>query len=249
MNDSRDGGFAPLPATNDQFGAAHDYPLFVGRPRVYLIASAPRTGSHFLGDLLGQCGDLGRPFEYLNLARRKQWTDSTGTSNLADALSRLAQRRTSPSGWFGCKAHWSDFSDAITDPRVEAFLRAPSYIHIWRREKLAQAISFVVAVQTNSWRSFQQPACEPVYDRPAIASALEDLTRQEACWRDYFAARAIEPLTICYEELIARPQQWIDAVRHHLGAPERNINPSETAVKPQATRLNDDWRRRYESGS
>lgn len=238
----------PPAATDDQFGALHDHPPFVGKPRVYVVASIPRTGSHFLCDLLRQCCDLGSPFEYLNKGRRQQWLDSASAENPGQMLNLLAQRRTSPSGWFGCKTHWRDFEDGLTDPGVAAFLANPHYIHIRRRDRLAQAISYVIAGQTKSWRSFQPPMREAVYDRTAIDGALAEIAWQENCWREFFTAQKIEPLTIDYEALDVCPRQCIDAIRHYLDMPRRDIGPSSTVVKRQAIKRNDEWRTLYETG-
>ena len=246
MNSHTDPDTALPEATDDQFGPRHDCPTFAGSRRVYLIASIPRSGSHFLSELLRQCGDLGKPFEYLNLGRRQQWLESTGTSNLADMLEALARRRTSSSGWFGCKTHWDAFSSAISDPEVAGILATRHYIHIRRRDKLAQAISQVIADQTQSWRSFQQPTCAPVYDRSAISHALEGLLRQETCWGHYFMTHALEPLTIDYEDLASDPQHCVDGIRDYLGMPHRRVQPAETRVQRQATSLSDVWRSRYE---
>ena len=35
-----------------QFGSSYDYPCFESQPRTYLIASTPRSGSHYLGHKL-----------------------------------------------------------------------------------------------------------------------------------------------------------------------------------------------------
>jgi LPS sulfotransferase NodH len=103
----------------DQFGAAYDLAPYDGWPATYLIASTPRSGSHYLGHLLFETGLFGSPLEYLHPAHLATWQDRLGTRDVASTLRALFRRRTSASGWFGIKAHWSHFNAASTAPSYD----------------------------------------------------------------------------------------------------------------------------------
>jgi len=145
----------------DQFGQDYDHPPFEGTPRLYLIASTPRSGSHFLGHQLLQTGALGSPLEYFHKPHLERWAAEFGTTDFPSTMARLYARRTSPSGWFGAKAHWTQFIPIAQRPNLLSFLGIQTYIEIVRRDRIAQAISFVIAQQTKAWISFHDQQGEP----------------------------------------------------------------------------------------
>lgn len=224
----------------DQFGPAYDLPPFDGRARVYLIASSPRTGSHYLGHLFRACGDMGAPLEYLHPRHLADWGERLGTAGAAETLRAVQRRRTSPSGWFGVKAHWAQFAAVEEAPAVERWVR------IVRQDALDQAISLVVAKQTRSPISFRPATGELAYDRAAIAAALARLATDAAGWDDFFAAEGVTPLRIAYEDLVARPLAALNAARAHLGLLVLAALPDGDGMPArQATATNARWRARY----
>jgi LPS sulfotransferase NodH len=90
-----------------QFSPDMDMPLFRGVPRTYLIATTARCGSHFVGHALWQTGHFGVPLEYLNRGNLPAWHARFRTPTIGGVFRGLARHRTSSSGWFGLKAHWS----------------------------------------------------------------------------------------------------------------------------------------------
>lgn len=141
-------------AYGEQFSSQMDLPEFRSQHKTYLIASTPRCGSHFLGHGLMQLGVFGVPLEYLNGGNLRGWKIKFGLNkDLPELLMDIISRRTSPSGWFGIKAHWSQFSPHLRKGNLSAINPIERILFIYRRDLLGQAISYLKAQQTGIWIS------------------------------------------------------------------------------------------------
>jgi LPS sulfotransferase NodH len=231
--------------TWDQFGADYDHPPFDGVPRTYLIASTPRSGSHFLGHLLLGTGALGSPLEYLSPIHGRKWMDVLGVADLPSMMQALYRRRTSPSGWFGIKAHWWEFEPVVQDETLFSFLDIRTYIHIRRRDRIAQAISALIAHQTKSWISFHDRSGEPSYDFAAIRNAITQLEGQHRQWDAFFNGKGISPFVVEYEHLIDHPDDIVDGILAHMNVSRSAEMPTKWQPGRQASDINERWRERY----
>lgn len=226
-----------------------DFPAAVPVKNFYLIASSERCGSTYLCLKLWQTRTLGAPWEYLNyqtemVAMARRW----GTKNVGDYLRRVVECRTSANGTFAIKAHYHHFSHVLGHyPQLLDALPPPRFIVMQRKDRLGQAISLARAIQTNAWSSFASAAGKPVYDAVLISRCLRKIELQVSGWTRWFADRQVEPLVVDYDELVARPDDVVTAVRDFLGI----IEPSEVPAAPipmverQADRISAEWRARY----
>ncbi|MGH1414378.1 MAG: Stf0 family sulfotransferase [Pelagimonas sp.] len=234
----------------DQFGAEYDQPPFVGKPKTYVIASSGRSGSHFLANLLFHTGQLGSPLEYLHPKHRMRWQKDLNQSNLRGTLRALMARRSSASGWFGIKAHWSQFSTVARREPLLRWLDVQSYIRLDRTDRVAQAVSMEIAKQTGAWISWQKPSQVPVFDRAAIAKTIEELETEDQAWDAFFSSVQARPIRVSYEDLTQDPQSVTASICKALDVP---VPPAAvdlaSAPKKQATTINDDWVTQYRSGS
>lgn len=230
----------------DQFGTDYDQPVFVGKPKVYIIASSGRSGSHLLGNLLFQTGQLGSPLEYLHPKHKLRWQKDLNQPDMRGTLECLMARRSSASGWFGIKAHWGQFSQAITQEPLLPWLDVQRYIRLSRTDRVAQAVSMEIARQTGAWISWQDRKQEPVYDRDAIASSIQSLTQEDEAWDAHFAQVGATPIRVTYENLTHNPHATVASICQDLGvlAPQSAADMT-AAPKKQGTTLNDDWVRRF----
>ena len=75
-----------------------------------------------------------------------------------DYFEKLLARRTSRNGVFGMKAHFHHFEPALIGARqCSNGWRRSTYVLLHRRDRLAQAVSMVRAMQTNIWTSMDRP--------------------------------------------------------------------------------------------
>jgi LPS sulfotransferase NodH len=185
----------------------------------YLICSMPRSGGGFLAGLLRSTGVAGRPEEYFWKNDIPGWRKRWSLSSADDYLTRVAEEGTTPNGVFGAWVMWSYIDDVIelvanaemrSRPKHEILASAfPDlhYVYLSRENRLAQAVSWAKAIQTNEWfaddrRRVQR---EPTFDRNVIEGLLDEIASGERGWRRFFADGAIMPLDLPYETLARDP--------------------------------------------
>jgi LPS sulfotransferase NodH len=249
-------------------GPDYDLPPCTGA-RTYVIASSPRTGSTLLARMLWDSGAVGAPKEYLNpmqirdwevrlggplsrrthgllrgpavgLAGRGRWSDERLRAHLA----RVRERRSS-GGWFGLKIHWHHYQRFFVVRRrdPDLFLGHPVWIRLRRRDRVAQAVSWVRAWQTGAWIGSQRVQIPPVYNRQLITARLSDIDSAEAGWDEVLAGR--EVLELDYEGLSADPAAAMQRVLGHLGVAAGSPG---VPLQRQSDALSHSWVERYRAG-
>lgn len=183
-----------------------DFNHFVPLKKSYIVASSYRSGSNYFCWELWRTGVLGAPVEFLNpYDALPVLMNRFKASSPADYITKLIQRRSSKNGVFGLKTHSHHFEVFLKQyPQLLEALAPVTFIHINRRNKLAQAVSMAKALQTDFWTSRIESERPPVqYDRELIAKCLEEVEQQELKWPRWFEAHNIEPFRVVYEDLIA----------------------------------------------
>ena len=230
----------------DQFGPEYDFTPFDGKTRTYLIASSGRTGSHYLAHMLFQTMQLGSPFEYLKPTHLNRWKNLLEKTDNTGVFTELMLRRTSPSGWFGLKAHWPQFAPVASNSEFMEFMNIQKYIRISRQDIVAQAVSFVIARQTKAWISFHSAVNTATYDYSEITCAIEDLRTQESNWDRFLSSVNADIIEVEYESLIDSPEQTLLYICEAFKLDVSHL-PLDPGIGPQkqATELNAVWKDRY----
>lgn len=255
---SRPKGVAPY----DLASAEHDYPDWEGSPRrTVLLCTHPRSGSTLLGEALYFAGGLGCPLEYFHAGFRpsfaRRW-DAPDYDRLSAAVRR---HRTTPDGTLGVKLFWRDIEEIArdADPELARFANVPpsdapadyyaalvghvarlfpnpTLVHLSREDRLRQAVSSVIAVESGRWRSI--PGATPD-DPPATAPFEPDRIERimgysDFChghFRNLFAAMDATPHSLTYEALTADYAATVRAVLRHLGS---DAEPQTPRMRRQA---------------
>jgi LPS sulfotransferase NodH len=239
----------------------------------YLICTLPRSGSTLLSQGLRFTGIAGQPEEYFWSALRGEYSRRWGLpANATDPvfLARVRQQATTPNGVFGAKVHWAQLItlEAMLDGTgppppgsgshrpwepvplpshgpIEAYLPGVRYVHLTRRDKMAQAISLYRALASGVWlRRDGDP--EPTPDATLDPLAVERLERRlrenEWRWIDYFGRSRVQPLTIAYEDLSADYAGTIRRVLEFLDLPEaRSVEVEQSSLQRQSDGLSKEW--------
>jgi trehalose 2-sulfotransferase len=239
-------------------------------PRLsHLVCATERSGTTLLCELLGATGVAGRPEEYFECLNstgrvrqpREYFDADTDPEVLAllpssppsrpagDWHARLAwalERGTTSNGVFGAKMMWAYLPDFLAHGEPEAMLGEPlRWVHVDREDKLAQAVSLWRAVQTEQWRAEDRSGGAPVFHAGAIAALKRRLEDHAAGWREWFAARRIDPLEITYEELAADPHATVCRVLDHLGLDTAGIDIPAPPTLRQADSRSQAWVERF----
>ena len=237
----------------------------------YLVAATERSGSTLLCELLAGTGVAGRPEEYFEclsasgrVRQPREYFPPDADPEILELLAplqepvpavpwdaRLAgalERGTTPNGVFGAKMMWAYLPDFLAHGEPEAQLGPLRWVHVERRDTLAQAISLWRAVQTAQWRAEDRDAeVEPIFHAGAIAHLERRLRGHAAAWRDWFAGRGIEPMEIVYEEFAGEPRETICRVLDHIGVPSAGVHVPEPPMRRQADARSQEWVDRFRS--
>jgi LPS sulfotransferase NodH len=121
------------------------------------------------------------------------------------------------------------------------------FVHLWRDDVVAQAVSWGRAEQTQFWQDGDTalPGHEPHFDFQQIHALIETIDEHNAGWRDWFAALDVKPHGARYEDLIADPDGVTRGILDFVGlrlAADRVLEPG---TRRQADQLNDDWIAEY----
>ena len=169
-----------------------DRPACPVRAKIFICATG-RTGSWLLCRAMIHHG-IGLPHEYFNARHIAHIGQRLGIHALADGsqlgadskarqayIAALMDRRTA-SGIFATKIHWGQYASYLDNPEGVDLFRQGHFIHLYREDLLAQAISFHVARETGRWGSDDtvttSPASTPrFFDVDLIANYVKTFGR------------------------------------------------------------------------
>jgi LPS sulfotransferase NodH len=239
----------------------------------YIICATPRSGSTLLCDLLSQTGVAGHPNSYY---RQESVVDFVAAWGIAPGEGPEFERRyldaaivagTGDTGTFGMRVMWPSmpflleqlarlFPDETTDTgRLAAAFGTLVYIHLQRKDRVAQAVSRAKAEQSGLWHRYADGSERervkeyraPEYDGPQLEQFIAEAEAHEAQWHRWFGMIGVMPFELTYEELSADPTTTLAKTLGALGQ-----DPDIAArVKVQSARLADttsrDWAARFRS--
>jgi LPS sulfotransferase NodH len=230
----------------------------------YFVCATPRTGSSLLLGLLTSTGLAGRPESYFREPDEQQWADRWGIAGPDDpafdyaTFVRAARRAgTTPNGVFGAKLMWGTLDAVVAKLAPEAAgadlavlgsaFGTIRFVYLHREDALAQAVSWLRAEQTGTWRAGDPDGThgEPCYDAAGITALLGTIAEHNAAWRAWFDRYGVTPYEITYERLTADLTGVTRAVLTYLGLDPDAARRIEPRHRRQADALNDDWAARY----
>lgn len=233
---------------NSQFNSVRDFNRYDKRANVYMIASTPRSGSHYLGHLMRSTGLMGDPLEYLHSDHFKRWKEIFQTDDLISTFSELYKRRTSPNGIFGLKAHYNQLEEYGGVDQIVKLLGVSKVIFVTRLDKASQAVSYSIAHQTQSWISEDPPLVEPFYDYCSIDKCVSQVMAQEFGWNEFFRETDLDVMYVSYESLCLSPDLVIDQISAFLGVDVDEVKlKMDSGTRKQGKGRSQEWARRFVS--
>ena len=257
----------------DLASVAHDYPQWEGPPRrTLLLCTHPRSGSTLLGEALYFAGGLGCPLEYFHAGFRPSFARRWNAPDYDGLSAAVRRHRTSPGGTLGVKLFWRDIEEIArdADPALEHFANVPpseapagyyatlakhvarlfpnpQFVHLWREDRLRQAVSAVLAVETGRWRSIpgatrEDASATAPFDADRIERIMSYSDFCHGHFRNLFAAMAATPHTLCYEALTADYGTSVRTVLRHLGS---DAEPRAPRMRRQADEASEAMVLRY----
>lgn len=240
----------------------------------YVLCGTPRSGSTLLCGMLEASGVAGRPASFFRREDVADWARAWGLPQdlgpdapgfdraYLDAMRREGSAGT---GMFGLRLMAGSLDEAARRlnralgrdlgavQALEAAFGPVLFVHLSRRDTVAQAVSLARAEQSGIWHRRADgsvleggAAARPTaYDRARIAALAGELRRDEAAWGAVFGSGSIRPLRLAYEDVAAEPRAALARVLDALG-----LDPGAARGVPVGTaRLADAdsraWARRF----
>lgn len=123
------------------------------------------------------------------------------------------------------------------------------YVHVYRDDIAAQAVSMWRAVQTRVWRGAADPEVDAraEYHAGGIAHLHRILAEQERSWRRWFAEADVSPIEIDYRQLASDTTAEVARVLEALDLDPGLAPPP--VLQRQANARSSDWIARYQRDS
>jgi trehalose 2-sulfotransferase len=244
------------------------------RSQSYFICTSPRSGSTLLCALLKETGIAGCPGSHFHEPSLAQWLESYGLANkrfasreeaLRGVFASARERGAGATKVFGLRMQRGSFPYFLEQvdrlypgrtsdiERIEAAFGPTLFVHLQRADKLAQAVSRVMAEQTGLWHRASDgselerlaPPREPSYDSEAIARHVADLAALDAEWEHWFAREGLAPLRISYDELARAPQETLAHLLDALGLDPVHARHIQPPTAKLADAISREWIERF----
>lgn len=159
-------------------------------------------------------------------------------------LHAIEKAHRSPNGVFALKLHWKHFAFATGSWGLDFPPAGPdvTWVHLWREDRFAQAVSWLRALQTNHWNTEDPSIGEPVYDSVRLGHLVRQAIAAKDRWDRHFETFENPPLELTYEYLNSDPVGVVDQVLEMLG--EKTTVVPEVSIMVQRDRLNQEWMER-----
>jgi LPS sulfotransferase NodH len=245
-----------------------DYPPWSGPPRrTIVVCTHQRSGSTLFGEAMYFAGGLGCPLEYYHAGFRPALAQRWQASNIGDYAAAVGRYRTDPGGTLSIKLFWRDVVELAieidaarfgalknnppdaTEPAtyraiadiLAPLLHAPVFVHLFRRDRIRQAISTVVASDTGQWRRIpdvdeREPAGESLFDLDRIEQLIGYSDFCHGHWRNFFAAVGAAPYVLTYEDLA---RDYVAAAKGALRFLDSDMSPPSTRMRRQADEISE----------
>jgi LPS sulfotransferase NodH len=212
----------------------------------YVIAFTNRCGSNYVAQCIASGSVLRQAGENLNHDGVIRQAKANGLKSYAGYLEWVIRRNARQSGVFGCKASAGQFI-GLHEAGVLAHLGDKlRVIHVRREDVVDQAVSMFIARRTQKWTSTQEGQdAEIRYDGGEIFRIVDIVTRENELFRQLFGLLGIEPLTVRYDDFIARPKRGLRVIARHLGVEELRFNKASVTYEKQAGALNRELKERF----
>ena len=220
----------------------------------YFICATPRTGSSLLLGLLDSTGVAGHPESYFRAPDEQSWADrwQLGDYDYPGFVRAARRAGTTGNGVFGAKLMWGTLTEVIAklDPvTLEQAFGRTRFVHLWREDVVAQAVSWARAEQTSFWYvgDVNGNGHEPHYSATQIGELVTTIGEHNAGWRQWFASAGVVPHRVRYEDLVADMAGVTRGILDFLGLELPAGREITARHQRQSDALSLEWIARYRS--
>jgi LPS sulfotransferase NodH len=210
-----------------------------------------RCGSNFLSELLASSGQYNRAGEMLNWAGVIDRAKRHKLRTFQDFFARFVSRQRK-SGHFFMKVALPHLDLLARSKVLDHVINNSRFILLERLDRLAQAISYLLAFETGSFTSKQIPSKAPEdieFSRERIDRFLEQIALSYEQFEMFFGENGIVPLRVNYERVVANPESETAWLMRELGLPHSGVVFDKLNFERQSGPMNALWRERYLNGA
>jgi LPS sulfotransferase NodH len=167
-------------------------------------------------DLMGRPGELFYQDNVSEILRREALAPNC---HMERWLPAVISEGSSPNGYFSAKlfadnltwlaetyanGKWPDARSSLPD-FFNNYFPGAKFVIIHRKDKLAQAISLIKAIQTGVWHSYHRSRVhprQPYYQRNLIQWAMVNIQEQIHALTEFTDLMGVSPLEVFYEDFI-----------------------------------------------
>ncbi len=116
------------------------------------------------------------------------------------------------------------------------------FIHLVRKDSIAQAVSYELAMQSGKWSSHFSEAGEVSYSFSRIKACLETMNQQNTLISAYLKSRKFKGEIVFYEDLIKSPVAKLKELLPVSTPEELNMGSN---LQRQSSAINNEWIERF----
>ncbi|MDO8354178.1 MAG: Stf0 family sulfotransferase [Aestuariivirga sp.] len=208
----------------------------------YIVMSSPRTGSSMLCAALSDTSLAGKPAEFMHKKTLKNENHpEADAETLTQYIKKFMSENVTSNGVFGMKMHFNQFGNLFSQKQngfkrgLEFLGNFQKFILIYRHDKLLQAISEMLASESDLWGSDEEKSRFSL-GRPfqesdvlTISRILNRQIHEEYAWRDILQQLGVNFHSVKYEDLAGATKRELQGVKEYLGIKE--LEPVELVAK------------------
>jgi len=217
---------------------------------VLFLCFSNRCGSNYLAHLLASTGQFNEAGEFFNADTVLEHALPRNVRSLAGYFTALAGLLPH-FGHFAMKTGVDQLVMLADAGVLSALGNRARFLLLERQDRLGQAISRVIAMQTGRFLSYQQAAVpdhELRYARAAVDAELAKIAQSNGLFYLLFAANGIVPIHTTYEAILADAAPVLGQIAEAMGTGPLTAHPEALQLERQANAVNAQWRRLYEGG-
>ncbi|MCB8883499.1 hypothetical protein ACELLULO517_24845 [Acidisoma cellulosilytica] len=218
--------------------------------RFFFLCFTNRCGSNFLAELVAANGRLNRAEEVYNADTVTPHVQERGFKSFAGYMNFLCGR-LQRSKWFCSKISLEQLLMLTETGVLDQIIDRSQFLVLERQDRLAQAISLLVAVQNQQWTSAHQarmPDEALVYSRAVIDEQMAEIGAQNAGFQRFFEANGLTPKTLTYEAVVQSPLTQLQDIGAWLRVGGLEASVASLPIHRQDSPIKQTWRTYYEAG-
>lgn len=218
-----------------------DLSIKINAQKQVILCFTNRCGSNWLAELLYATGLMGLADEFFNAERVLEDCAICKLNSFDDFIRNLPNNHSTLNAVFATKLSWDQLYFLSRIKVISKIIPKPQFIYIVRNDVAAQALSFLVAMQTGQWKSNWNSGVNGK-TKPAsisneqIIEVISEIQFAQSQFELYFDKLKLSPYRVFYEDLQTNPEFVISEILHFLEistSKRREINPAKLQLEKQ----------------